>query len=1006
MADGGEVENERVRLNTIINLYDPPKDLNEPSAGGCKLIDKERGHDVLTTSIKTLFDPTNKMGLSAPKWSPVGNNSGVIYDEINGSAPFSSKNFTYTEIIREKHLSGHSSKPSGLYIFQDCGPLNVTIDPMLVITPGSVIDPAGKSKQVTINFFNNPEFNPYLTMDLKYMQKSGFQHCITGNITARIDGDNYIVEIPTNDGVISGIFDRGFKVVNGKPFSDYFKGNPIKNQNICELINKNKALTKEQEQEIMAYILIKELGDTLQVLWVSMMFETPQVFNQSNTAVITNDNVVKYRCMVNGVPVIHTGSGKTMWICYTQQGDEINNAFVRTWLKELVSHNNSVIKIIEAVISQGEDTEWFHSGFSCKPRDYDKGKQVLEKLKNTMIYITNLISEKVNQALTAPVTSDILTTIRKSLSKYHFKTPFLRKGKQGKFKAVSTVNSIIPGLPFNTTKFVPTYMNDYDINKFFDPKFKVEVALPTWGGSINDYSVNNKEQIGGTYSLLMDKIKPMAAAACISSMIASSMHGAKDSMNKLQTAGSQRGGAFQDIDEASFLSIWKSRDVQEILYEVHPVQEDATDELDPIIATLITRIHTNKGMLKFSDGFTKDDQYISPGEIYCIVKDFFPEIFVYANLYLTGLEDTDDIDKMIIKKKDEGGGGGGGGGPAADDAAAGLGANMKILDWYKPIHEIASYFWDNDYKFNDNIKDDEKHKKNLNYCAIRSIYIVDYILKTYPDLNSKKLTNFINLFMPIADFKLFKDIYDHTGSPINIEVAAAEVEAAAAVEVAPTAAALAAAGGESAAAGASVPAATSIGGARIQNDALDYENALDIFPDIYEPYYSILIKSAYSDKKDPVEFISDKLEFIMNFNVFTPREYIKDSNYKQAKILEILTQDIISIPEVAEHMPEANKLIKWIEKQMGPKISQMSIQEIVKAVIMNFEKYNNASDTPVSPVVENFLSKQEEVRAYSGGRRFKNLKYTNKTRRKNKIIRGSRKTRQKNKKIRGIYRIY
>jgi len=57
-------------------------------------------------------------------------------------------------------------------------------------------------------------------------------------------------------------------------------------------------------------------------------------------------------------------------------------------------------------------------------------------------------------------------------------------------------------------------------------------------------------------------------------------------------------------------------------------------------------------------------------------------------------------------------------------------------------------------------------------------------------------------------------------------------------------------------------------------------------------------------------------------------------------------------------------------------------------------------------VVENFLLKQEEVKAYSGGRRFKNLRYTRKTRRKNKIIGGSRKTRQKNKKIKGGHRIY
>ena len=170
------VKHERLRLNTIINLYDPPKDLNEPPAVKCDFIDKVRAHGILTTSIIKLFDPENKQPL--PEWLPVGNKSKVIFDEIKGSAPFSSNNFTHTEIIREKHLSGHSSKPSGLYIFQDCGPLNVTIDPMLVITPGSVIDPAGKSKQVTMDLFNNPAGHPYLTMELDFMKKSGFQHCI------------------------------------------------------------------------------------------------------------------------------------------------------------------------------------------------------------------------------------------------------------------------------------------------------------------------------------------------------------------------------------------------------------------------------------------------------------------------------------------------------------------------------------------------------------------------------------------------------------------------------------------------------------------------------------------------------------------------------------------------------------------------------------------------------------------------------------------------------------
>jgi hypothetical protein len=173
------MEDQIRELNARINWYDPPKDLDIIALGGGKLSNTNPEHQRrLISCMNGLFDKTiaatryggtlAQIQRALPNWTSVGARSNKILDTIQGLYGTNLDRLNHVNIIREKHSSGHSSRPSNLRVMQDCGPVDVVVNPTLVITPGSIIDPAGKTKTGALNLIDNP-VGTVLTLELEYI---------------------------------------------------------------------------------------------------------------------------------------------------------------------------------------------------------------------------------------------------------------------------------------------------------------------------------------------------------------------------------------------------------------------------------------------------------------------------------------------------------------------------------------------------------------------------------------------------------------------------------------------------------------------------------------------------------------------------------------------------------------------------------------------------------------------------------------------------------------------
>ena len=110
--------------------------------------------------------------------------------------------------------------------------------------------------------------------------------------------------------------------------AEYFKGNAQKNKFIYE---KHESFKKEIEKdgienvitnEFIKYLIMKELGDTLQVLWLDVITEDPSYIGASgnpitkeNTFVMTGDAMLIARCILNGYNCIYlSGASSTFYL--------------------------------------------------------------------------------------------------------------------------------------------------------------------------------------------------------------------------------------------------------------------------------------------------------------------------------------------------------------------------------------------------------------------------------------------------------------------------------------------------------------------------------------------------------------------------------------------------------------------------------------------------------------------------------------------------------------------
>jgi hypothetical protein len=434
------------KYNRLLNLWDPPKDLNSSSWVGFTDLYRKELADIL----KELFSP----GAGAENALPAGYNAisdtkkkikeTFGYDDVPGKpySAFITDKINTLLIIRESHSSGQDPRPTGLFVSQDTGPNDVVTKPKFIITPGTVLDPASKTKDDTTSF--SPITN-YGSLPIEYIQRLKLDTVINGAITVTKNADNtsFTVTIPTNIGDISTTLNASFQSSSEAGDGAYFKGNPKKNKFILD--NKDKLTETAIRNKVKKYLLVKELGDTLQVQWLNYIFENlagTDTYNRGNTVIITNDTVVLYRSLINKVPVILTYMGKTRLFKSTAEDEAtkaaIDAALIQTIRDEAIRHNLSVIKVIQDIYAKGDGSDawiggniWYDSSLKNYARIYlNKLREKLENMnKDFDIYFN---------ALANP------TAAKDFAAKCHFTCPFVWC-KGGYYKQVTTVTHLLPG---------------------------------------------------------------------------------------------------------------------------------------------------------------------------------------------------------------------------------------------------------------------------------------------------------------------------------------------------------------------------------------------------------------------------------------------------------------------------------------------------------------------------------------------------------------------------------
>ena len=913
-------------LNAKTSWYDPPKDLDISFPGGGKLSNTTHRARI-TACMKRLFEVTigtTRIDEKLPNWAAVGTRSNKILESLGQVYGTRLENLSHVDIIREKHSSGHSSRPSELNVMQDCGPVDVVANPILTITPGSVIDPAGKTKVNANNLINNAAAgDPVLILDMSYIRQLALETCITDNVIVSIDGAYYKVIIPTilttiNGGRITAYFSKTtFLPDIGRGNSEYFQGNPVKNENINTLIDSGN--TVEINDQICAYILMKELGDTLQVIWINKLFDIDNdTYNKGNTTIITSDAVVKYRSIINGVPVIFSEKDKTTYIC---PGDPtmINRAFISTIARELYAHNASIIKVIDEVIKAKPTIrdEWLGNTWN-NSEHINTAISILEHYRNRLIIMHDITKRELPSLQSVEAAKDYI-------SAHHFNCPFIIK-KTG-IKIVRTFVSFLTGNPdfnFKAEKFTETLVQTKSNHIKFFPSY-AQAKAQSGGGDII--------QNGGFFGLIY--LKTIVSGVLIQALGVSAEEVVKRTVLSNPYVAMGVGAAAAGAAGLGLAATYMRSSPSPEYYKELSVDDRAIDETNDIAFVIL-----DKMIGKCNIDTTQ--ACLDQGELYCYIKEYFPEIFTYAIKLATATP------------------------PASRTAEDTYIINPDFLTRYDPDAGMKSYYWNETNAFVSYIAVTEAAQFH-NKQAARAILLAEALINYYPGLQRMRLNRAITklkgMFLRFYHSILYAPISDNLNRALIRGMS----------------------GGHS-------PNENEL------KDNTDYSDEqkidLDIAMELYELHYSRLIKSAYTDIHTD-KMIGDRLNIILAYDTSIPEEYSKDENYKymKSRTFELIMEEYSSLPIVRQYTEyiseDFDRVIRDYMKAHR-KIETLTPLEVITKMLENNPELKANAPQPIHQAVLATGSANHE-----GGSRFRNLKYTRKTRRKQRKARTTRIRRSK-----------
>jgi len=457
-------------LNRFINCADPGKDAKEGP-----FLTAGDGDALLEYVIKPVFNMGDLEKFDRDQIKGVGFNSDYLFKKINDA--FKLASIPKQELLRPKfNANKYDLRFNNMNVAHDCGPGpdNLFAEYTLVLTPGSIMDPAKRDKSHTpqISALENSHTLSHSILeqlDLNIVKSIGFSK----------EG-GYKIQIQTKiDGYKNTTFsfNDSFEAIG----TDFFDGNPTKNAAIKEILSKGVP-SKEDKDKMQMYILIKELGDTLQVMWLKDVIDTTPL-SRSNTAICSCDSVVWLRSIVNNVSCIYTENRGTLTTLYPAYEDEKSKILTLIFMKEqaidkLNNTNESVIDTLSTFIRVIGQNGVEINDYDIDDRGHPEGfRDVVTGI------ITNL------QTVLITRNKDILTQMRKlpaldqeALNRiYEFSekntmlTPFIINEKK---LAIRTRNGythlfkdkripFYPGLIYTLVKKPKTYDSKQDSNKIF-----------------------------------------------------------------------------------------------------------------------------------------------------------------------------------------------------------------------------------------------------------------------------------------------------------------------------------------------------------------------------------------------------------------------------------------------------------------------------------------------------------------------------------------------------------
>jgi len=275
----------------------------------------------------------------------VGDSKDILRNMILTAERVGIMNTNKQEIVRlSRSASGSDdARLKDVFLANDAGPRlqDIASSYKAVLTPAAILDRAPRDMDFKdkVVFLNEP--STFSSDLLKELDMNGTIQSLVFNGKV---GPKYRFTIKTIKTTIPGYEE---KVID---YSSNFQPDSSEARH-CSNENKNEYIYDHHtEPSKLSYIkflvLLKELGDTLQVLWLKQFIGTRDL-TADRTAITTNDSVVWLRSLVNGVSCVLTEKKGTLTTFYPvlvgADQIQLSNIFMKEQLLKTLEQNNATV---------------------------------------------------------------------------------------------------------------------------------------------------------------------------------------------------------------------------------------------------------------------------------------------------------------------------------------------------------------------------------------------------------------------------------------------------------------------------------------------------------------------------------------------------------------------------------------------------------------------------------------------------------------------------------------